>query len=64
MENQNDEVGLSEIAELLGVCRQSAWLLAKTGEIPGCRKAGGLFWIAPRKNVLAYARRRAVLEHA
>lgn len=52
-----DEIGLTEIAEILGCCRQTAYLRVRTGDIAGGRMVGGHMWVAPRAAVLAFKRR-------
>jgi hypothetical protein len=51
---RDDEVGLTEIASLLGRCRQTAYLKIRTGEIDGGRLVAGRLWVAPRQSVLRY----------
>lgn len=59
MDYTPDLIGVSEIADLLGVSKQRAWQVTKTQEFPAeaCRpKAGPLWWKA---SVLGVVRKRA-----
>lgn len=53
IENTED-LGITEVAELLGCCRMTAYIRIRAGEIPGSRLIAGRLWVAPREQVLRY----------
>lgn len=53
------EIPLTEIAQILGCCKTSAWTWAQSGKIKGARLVAGRLWVAPRSSVLALKRRMA-----
>jgi hypothetical protein len=50
-----EKIGLTEIARILGVSRNSAYLYARCGDIKGAEFIAGLVWVAPRGSVLEFS---------
>lgn len=49
---QNREMSISEIVGELGLSRQTVWLYMRLKKFPGAHQIGGLWWVAPRSEVL------------
>ena len=52
--DKQDEVGLTEMAAIMGCSRGTAYVRARSGEIPGARLVAGRLWVAPRRAVVRY----------
>lgn len=61
---RTDAVGIREIARILGVARQTAYIYVKTGDIPGGEFVAGKLWVAPRSEVLAFKEQRELRKAA
>jgi hypothetical protein len=58
---KSNRVGISEAAKLLGVSRSSAYILMRSGEIPGAEFVADIVWLAPRRRVMSLARKLGVV---
>lgn len=59
MTQRSELVSSGEVAQILGIGRQSAWKQLKSGKIPGARKIdGGGCWVAEKRDVIAFKKVR------
>jgi len=53
MKVENQTYTVAEAAQILGISRQTGYVLARSGELPGVRKLGGRF-IVVKNELEAY----------
>ena len=53
MKIENQTYTVAEAAQILGISRQTGYVLARSGELPGVRKLGGRF-IVVKNELEAY----------